>query len=69
MTENTSAHTEKGKTMNRAAKNENGQIIVQSEEVYRQYYDSAGNYHWFGVMTGHHVVRLDGSQMERKDNE
>ena len=28
------------------------------EEVHREYYDTAGNYHWFGTMTGHHIVKL-----------
>lgn len=27
------------------------------EEVYGKYYDSAGNYHWTGTKTGHHVIR------------
>ena len=29
-----------------------------AEEVYREYYDTAGNYHWFGTVTGHHTVKL-----------
>ena len=29
-----------------------------AEEVYREYYDTAGNYHWFGTMTGHHTAKL-----------
>ena len=27
-----------------------------SEEVYRQEYDTAGNYHWYGTLTGHHII-------------
>lgn len=30
---------------------------VICEEVYNQYYDSAGNYHWTGTVTGEHIVR------------
>lgn len=26
-----------------------------AEEVYCEYYDTAGNYHWFGTMNGHHI--------------
>lgn len=26
------------------------------EEVYLRYTDSAGNYHWFGTITGHHII-------------
>ena len=29
-----------------------------AEEVYDQYYDSVGNYHWTGTVTGNHVVKL-----------
>ena len=29
---------------------------TESEEVYDQYYDTAGNYHWTGTKTGHHVI-------------
>ena len=28
------------------------------EEVYNQYYDTAGNYHYTGVNTGHHEIKL-----------
>ena len=27
------------------------------EEVYVQYYDTIGNYHWTGVYTGHLVIK------------
>lgn len=27
-----------------------------SEEVYGQHYDTAGNFHWYGTKTGHHVI-------------
>lgn len=27
------------------------------EEVYWEEYDTAGNYHWHGTDTGHHVVK------------
>ena len=27
------------------------------EEVYGQGYDSVGNYHWYGVYSGHHVIK------------
>ena len=29
-----------------------------AEEVFNQYYDTAGNYHWTGVMTGEHIVKI-----------
>ena len=29
------------------------------EQVYNRHYDSAGNYHWTGVMTGEHTERRD----------
>ena len=29
-----------------------------AEEVYCQYYDTAGNYHWTGTITGEHIVRM-----------
>lgn len=29
------------------------------EEVYAEYYDTAGNYHWTGTMTGVHVIRKE----------
>ena len=31
------------------------------EEVYAQYYDTAGNYHWTGTMSGTHFAPLDGA--------
>lgn len=31
---------------------------VICEEVYNEYYDSAGNYHWTGTISGEHVVRV-----------
>ena len=27
-----------------------------TEEVYGRGYDTAGNYHWYGVYTGHHIM-------------
>jgi len=27
-----------------------------SEEVYSQYSDTAGNYHWIGTNSGHHII-------------
>ena len=30
------------------------------EEVYNEYYDTAGNFHWTGTATGVHFVPLDG---------
>ena len=29
------------------------------EEVYNQYYDTAGNYHWTGTYSGEHTVRIN----------
>lgn len=61
--------------MNRVTTTANGEAFVyDGEEVYRDYYDSAGNYHWFGVVTGHHVVRMDSlvympSQAEQTERE
>lgn len=26
------------------------------EEVYSRYFDSAGNFHWIGTKTGHHII-------------
>jgi len=37
-----------------------------AEEVYDEYYDTAGNYHYTGVKTGHHVIRFEG--MEQNNN-
>lgn len=31
-----------------------------TEEVYEKYYDTAGNYHYTGTITGHHVIKKDG---------
>lgn len=31
------------------------------EEVYNEYYDTAGNYHWTGTESGTHFVPLDGA--------
>lgn len=28
-----------------------------NEQVYNQYYDTGGNYHWIGVHSGEHIVR------------
>lgn len=28
------------------------------EEVYWEEYDTAGNFHWHGTDTGHHVVKV-----------
>ena len=28
------------------------------EEVYACGYDSAGNYHWIGTITGYHIVKM-----------
>ena len=30
------------------------------EEVFNCYVDTAGNYHWTGVYTGHHIVEIGG---------
>ena len=30
-----------------------------AEEVFNEYYDTAGNYHWTGVITGEHIVRFN----------
>ena len=27
------------------------------EEVYREYYDTANNYHWIGTHTGEHIIK------------
>ena len=52
--------------MNRVTTTANGEAFVyDGEEVYREYYDSAGNYHWFGVCTGHHIVRMNELQTKR----
>ena len=32
---------------------------VVCEEVYNEYYDSAGNYHWTGTLSGEHIVRVE----------
>lgn len=29
------------------------------EEVYNEYYDSVGNYHWTGTVSGEHIVRVE----------
>ena len=29
------------------------------EKVYREEYDTAGNYHWYGTHTGHHVIKMN----------
>lgn len=29
------------------------------EEVYGEYYDTAGNYHWTGTLSGSHVAYLE----------
>ena len=29
-----------------------------AEEVYCEYYDTAGNYHWIGTMTGEHILKV-----------
>lgn len=36
---------------------------VQTEEVYDIHYDTAGNYHWIGVMSGEHIGK-EGVQDE-----
>ena len=34
-------------------------IIPTSEEVYDKYIDTAGNLHWTGTQTGHHIIPAD----------
>lgn len=36
----------------------NQQCIPVCEEVYERGYDTAGNYHWHGTYTGHHVIKV-----------
>lgn len=31
--------------------------MYEDEEVYNQYYDTAGNYHWTGVYSGIHIEK------------
>ncbi len=31
--------------------------LAVSEEVYNQYQDTAGNWHWTGTKTGEHIIR------------
>ena len=41
---------------------ENGQYkskIKCAEEVFATGYDTAGNYHWTGTITGEHVMRVE----------
>lgn len=33
--------------------------FATTETVYNQYTDTAGNYHWTGVYSGEHIVRMD----------
>lgn len=30
-----------------------------AEEVYDEYYDTAGNYHWIGTKSGEHRIHAD----------
>ena len=34
------------------------------EEVYDQYFDTAGNYHFFGTYSGEHIIRPEDIQTE-----
>ncbi len=34
-------------------------IIPASEEVYATGYDTAGNYHWTGTQSGHHIIKKE----------
>ena len=55
--------------MNRGILNEQGQRTVYDyEQVYNQYYDTAGNLHWTGVITGEHIIKIS-EQTERTDAE
>lgn len=31
------------------------------EEIYNQYYDCIGNYHFTGTKTGKHIIRLENA--------
>jgi len=43
--------------------------IQFSEEVYEQGYDTAGNYHWYGTLTGHHIIYSKEKQnLKENDN-
>lgn len=33
--------------------------IIPAEEVYGQYTDTAGNYHWFGTRSGEHIIKSE----------
>ena len=45
----------------------NQQYIPVCEEVYWEEYDTAGNYHWHGTYTGHHIVKARGNgELENK---
>ena len=35
--------------------------FIPKEEVYNQYYDSAGNYHYTGTISGKHIIRKDNN--------
>lgn len=39
-------------------------IIPASEEVYDRYTDTAGNIHWTGTESGHHVIPADPADKE-----
>ena len=45
--------------MNRGILNKQGQRTVYDyEQVYNQYYDTAGNLHLVGVITGEHIIKV-----------
>ena len=36
--------------------------IIEAEEVYGQYTDTAGNFHWCGTHSGEHTIRAEESE-------
>ena len=37
-------------------------IIPACEEVYGEYTDTAGNFHWYGTYSGEHTVKAEGDE-------
>lgn len=42
--------------------------FATTETVYNRYTDTVGNYHWTGVYSGEHIIRMDNGE-KRGENE
>lgn len=41
----------------------NAPTVIEAEEVYNKYTDTAGNLHWTGTKSGEHTIRAEGEKI------